>query len=96
MNQNEVLSILSNFVESGGYLYERKIKEEFCQIDELIEPNHENKKQKKDKSLIYEKNQRKKENSLIYAKTQCGEHDIPQMARLLDIPRQTLRSRILR
>ena len=33
---------------------------------------------------------------LIFDKTQCGKHQIPQMAKLLDIPRQTLTSRILR
>ena len=48
VEKNEVLSILSNFVESGGYLFNRKKKRILESINLHIESNRENKKLQKE------------------------------------------------
>ena len=79
VDKHEVLSVLSDFVDSNGCLFSWKKKKILASINDHIESN--NKKQQK-------------ENCLTYAKYQCGKHDIPQMARWMDIPWQTFKSRI--
>ena len=84
VDQNEVISILSNYVESGNYLMNKKKKNVIFSINNHIKSNKENKRPKQEPDW------------LVCAKSQCGKHEIPQMAKLLNIPRQTLRSRFLR
>ena len=73
-----------NFVENEGNRIDKKKKRTLDMISTHLKSN-------KSKNIKYEDPE-----WLISAKTQSGKHQIPQMAKLLDIPRQTLTSRILR